>query len=357
MYKLFFKPKTIFKTPQPLLILFIFIMPSQGMNSQLDSTRVFVEDGCIEKMRDQIAIENSFNNEYEIFRVKTNDNTIEISPNIRTNYRLQLNYKFILAGFQFAPKLFPNNNDNASKGKTSSFNLKIKLVLKHWYSTLQYSKLKGFYLSDSDGFNVLQQNNTFIQFPDLHYNAYEMETGYIHNSKFSYRSITSHMERQLKSAGSFIPVVKLRYYTLDDQSDSNTTQKSNNLEYTIGPGYAYNFVFKENFYATIGGLASLGNIHTKLSTRMPEDTYITHQNNLMFQWQGKLGLGYNGRKIYSGIFAIVSETQYKQEHTTANNFETRVFYNFFFGIRLNSPKSIKRNFDNIEDKFSHSTQK
>ncbi|MDG1803667.1 DUF4421 family protein [Flavicella sp.] len=334
---------------------FIFLIPFLTIVvncfGQIDSTSVIVEDGYIEKMRDKLAIENSFNNEYEIFKVKTNGVTYEISPNIRTNYRIQLNYKFILAGFQFAPKLFPNNDDNESKGKTKSFNLKIKFVLTHWFATLQYSNIQGYYLKNSSDFTNISENN-FIQFPDLHYTAYEIETGFIQNSKFSYRSITSHMERQLKSTGSFIPVLKVRNYMLDDQSANINTQKSNNLEFTIGPGYAYNFVLKENFYTSVGALVSIGNIHTKLTTRSANDNSITYQNNLLTQWQGKLGLGYNGKKFYSGLFATVSDTNYKQQHTTATNTETRVFYNLFFGIRINSPKFLKRNVTKIEDKLS-----
>lgn len=317
--------------------------------AQKDSTRVVVENGFIEKMRNRIAIENSFNNEYEKFKVNTAGNNIEISPNIRTNYRIQLNYKFILAGFQFAPKLFPNNRDNESKGKTESFNLKIKIILKHWYTTAQYSKIKGFYLANSSDYQSLEQNNRFIQLPDLHYTAFEFETGFIHNSKFSYRSITSHMERQLKSTGSFIPVLKLRHYTIDDQSGGLSTQKSDNLEFTIGPGYAYNFVLKEHFYATLGALVSIGNINTKLITRTPEEDYISYQNNFLTQWQGKLGLGYNGRKFYSGIFTTLSETNYNQNHSSATNYETRVFYNLFIGFRINSPKFLDRKMVRIED--------
>ena len=132
------------KTIYYFLISFFFL--TFNCFAQAVSTRFIIEDGHIEKMRDKLAIENSFNNEYEIFKVKTNGVSYEISPNIRTNYRIQLNYKFILAGFQLAPKLFPNNDDNESKGKTKSFNLKIKFVLKHWFATLQYSKLQGYYL-------------------------------------------------------------------------------------------------------------------------------------------------------------------------------------------------------------------
>lgn len=326
-------------------------MISHNCFSQLDSTRVVVEGGFIEKMRDKIALENSFNNEYELFKIKSNGNNFEISPNIRTNYRIQLNYKFILAGFQFAPKFIPGNNDNDEKGKTSSFNLKIKFVLKHWYSTIQYTNIRGFYLSNTSDFTN-DVSDTYIQFPELQYTAYEIETGYIKNSKFSFRSITSHMERQLKSTGSLIPVVKLRQYILDDQSNNESSQKSNNLEFTIGPGYAYNFVLRENFYATLGALASIGNIHTKLTTRTQDDNYLTYQNNLLLQWQGKLGLGYNGKKFYTGIFTTISETNYTQQHTTATNYETRVFYNFFIGFRLEPPKFLKKNITKIEEHLS-----
>lgn len=139
---------------------------------------------------------------------------------------------------------------------------------------------------------------------------------------------------------------------MDDQSTNINTQKSNNLEFTIGPGYAYNFVLKENFYTSVGASVSVGNIHTKLTTRSTNDNSITYQNNLLTQWQGKLGLGYNSKKFYSGLFATVSDTNYKQQHTTATNTETRVFYNLFLGLRIDSPKFLKRNVTKIEDKLS-----
>ena len=332
------------------LLFFIFLMDlSVNLYAQIDTTSVFVHDGYIEKMRDYIAIENSFNNNYEIFELKTNDTELQIAPNIGTNYRIQLNYKFILAGFQFAPKLFPDNRDNGSNGETNSFNLKIKMVFDHFYHIAQYSKNQGYYLKNSADFTNIE--NEYIVFPDLHYYAFELESGYIHNSKFSYRSVTSHMERQVKSAGTFLPILKLRYYNLDDKSSPINTQKSNNFEFTLGPGYAYNFVIAKNFYSTIGGLVSLGNIHTKLTTRTENDNFVTKQNNLLIQWEGKIGLGYNGRKFYSGVFATLSETNYKQEHTTASNLETRVFYNLFVGFRIKPPKFIQKNADKLESKL------
>lgn len=329
--------------------LMLFLGLSMQVTAQIDSTRVFVHDGYIEKMRDYIAIENSVNNDYEIFELKNNGTELQIAPNIGTNYRIQVNYKFILAGFQFAPKLFPDNRDNDTKGETNSFNFKVKMVFDHFYHIAQYSKNQGYYLKNSADYTNIE--NGYIVFPDLHYHAIELESGYIHNSKFSYRSITSHMERQIKSAGTFLPILKLRFYNLDDRSSSINTQKTNNIEFTLGPGYAYNFVISKNFYSTIGGLVSLGNIHTKLTTRLENEAAVSYQNNLLIQWQGKIGLGYNGRKFYSGVFATLSETNYNQEHTTATNFETRVFFNFFVGFRIKPPKFIQKNADKIESKL------
>lgn len=330
-----------FKNITLLVSMFSGMLFCQEVESEISD-----DNSYIEKMRDYIAIENSINNDYERFKVSTTGGNYEISPNIRTNYRIQLNYKFILAGFQFAPSFFPNNGDDESKGETKSINFKLKFVLDHWYSVLEYQTIKGFYLSNSDEFNT---NNEFITFPDLHFKSYAFETAYVQNKNFSLRSLTNHMERQIRSTGSFIPVLKMRYFIMDDTSESFSTQKSNNFEISIGPGYAYNFVLNKKFYASVGALMSVGNINTKLTTRFNHEDYITYQNNFLLQWEGKIGIGFNGTRIYSGVYTTISETNYRQEHTTATNLERQVFYNLFLGYRFSSPKKIANKVKSIED--------
>lgn len=322
------------------------------VNSQtIDTTRVRIEDGWIEIMKNKIVIDISSNNSFERFEVKTSTEKFAIYPNTSTNCRLKFSYKFISFGFQFAPKFLPGNGDNSLRGRTRSFGLGTSLIFRHWFGDLLYSQVKGYYLFNTDDYIQRAKGDPFIQFPDLHYNGLSFKLGYFNNKKFSFRSLTSQTERQLKSAGSFVPEINLRYFIIDDKSAAASTQKSNNMESSIGPGYIYTFVVKERFYLSLGLVAGLGYLNTKVTTRQPTGNLITNQDNFIFRWDGKTGIGYNGRKFYSGLYATLSGTKYKQENTTVLNFETRVFYHLFFGIRFATFKYLDRQETKMENKF------
>jgi len=322
------------------------------INAQItDTIHNKIEDGWIEKMSDKIGMDLSFNNSYETFEVKTLDNKFVLYPNTPTNLELTVNYKFISFAFQFAPDFLPSNGDEYLKGKTESFGIGTSLIFKHWFFDVSYSKVKGYYLENSDDYIMQLEGEPYIQFPDLHYKGFAITSGYSNNSKFSLRSLAFQTERQLKSVGSFLPVFNFRYYTIDDKSSGVNTQKTNNIETSIGPGYAYTFVAKEKFYLSFGLMASFGYLNTKLTTRQSTDNITSNQDNFIFRWDGKTGIGYNGSRFYTGLYANVSGTKYKQENTTAMNFETRVFYHLFFGIRLKSPDFLERFMNKIEKKF------
>lgn len=334
-----------------LIVVFLLICWLNINAQKQDSVRFKVEDGWIEKMGNKIATDISINNSYEIFEVKTPSNKFILYPNTPTNLRLKLNYRFISFAFQFAPDFIPGNGDEDLKGKTKSFGMGMSLIFKHWFIGLEYSKVKGFYLKNSADHISWKKGDPYIQFPDLNYKGFALESGYFNNSKFSFRSLTSQTERQLKNAGSFIPVFNLRYFIIDDKSSGTNTQKTNNIEGSIGLGYAYTFVVKEKFYLSLGLLGSIGYLNTKLTTRQPSGNEITNQDNFIFRWDGKTGIGYNGNRFYTGIYAIASGTRYKQESTTAINHETRILYHLFIGMRIYSPAYIERQVTKIEKKF------
>lgn len=334
-----------------LIVTFLLICCLYTNAQTKDTIHLKIEDSWIEKMNNKISFDVSLNNSFEIFEVKTSSNKFILYPNTPTNLRLKFNYRFISFGFQFTPNFIPGNGDEDLKGNTKSFGLGTSLIFKHWFIDLSYSKVKGFYLENSDDYIPWVKGDPYIQFPDFNYKGFALASGYFNNAKFSFRSLTSQTERQLKSAGSFIPVFNFRYYIIDDKSQGTSTQKSNNIEGSIGLGYAYTFVVKKKIYLSLGLLASLGYLNTKLTTRHPTGNEITNQDNFIFRWDGKTGIGYNGSRFYTGIYAIVSGTRYKQENTTAINLDTRVFYHLFLGIRIKSPDYIERQVTKIENKF------
>jgi len=330
---------------------FLFVSVSKIYSQNSDTLRIKTEYGWIEKMTNKIALDVSFNNSFERFKVKTQTEKLLLYPNSTTNLSLKMNYRFISFGIKFAPDFLPGNGDDDLKGVTNSLEIGTSLIFKHWYFDISYSKVNGFYLKNSEDFNAWKKGDPYFQFPNLYFKQLSFSSGYLKNSKFSFKSLTSQTERQLKSAGSILPVFNFQYYTIDDKSSDVNTQKSNNVELTLGPGYTYTFVTNEKFYLSMGLQASLGYLNTKLTTRSLNGNINTKQDNFITRWDTKAGIGYNTSNFYTGLYTTISGTSYKQENTTVVNSETRVFYHLFFGIRIKSPDYLNRQMTKIESKI------
>ncbi len=329
-----------------------FLLAFQAL-SQTDSNLVVVEDGYIGKIKGKIATEISVNNLYEKFQVKTPNETLKLSPNTVANIRFKVSYRFITAAIQIAPAFIPGNNDDELKGKSKSFSIGTALVLKHLYVEGAYFKLKGYYLENTDDFISRNPSDPYIQFPDLYYQGYFLNFGWSSNAKFSYKSILTQTERQLKSAGSFLPIFEHSYYVISNKAQSPTAQTTKNLEFSIGPGYMYNLVLKRSFYVSLGAFATGGYLNTRLETRIGADYYYTTQDNFTYNWELRGGAGHNGKRFFSGVFARVSGSEYDQAHTTAHNSETRVYYHAFVGYRFTAPEFVRQQFDYVEERIPY----
>jgi hypothetical protein len=237
------------------------------------------------------------------------------------------------------------------KGETKALNLGLALIMRRLFSNIQYTNVQGFYLQNTSDYIPWEKGDPYIQFPDLHYHGISINTGWRFNPKVSLRSIITQTERQLISAGSFIPELNLRYYVIDDQSEpavGGATQKSNNLEWSLGFGYIYTFVLSHKFYSSLSFVPSFGSIHTNLLTRYPGRDVNSSQNNLAFRWDAKGALGYNGRKFFAGVFAGISGVSNRQANTTVVNHGIRLFYQFFVGMRIRSPRAVNKEANKIQ---------
>jgi hypothetical protein len=336
-----------------ILVILLLLSGLEVNGQDNDSIPNQVENSWIEKFDNQMVAEVSVNNAYEIFEVKTPSDRFVIYPNIPTNLRFKVSYRFLSIGFQLAPDFIPGNGDNELKGKTKSFSIGTALVFKHWFTDISYSKVNGYYLENTIDYNPSwSSGDPYLQFPDLHYGGIALSLGYSTNENFSIRNLTTQTERQVKSTGSFIPVFNFRYYTMDDQSIAASTQKTKNFETSIGPGYAYTFVIQRYFYLSMALIANLGYLDTELITRQQSGDVITRQNNFIFRGEGRTGIGYNKDRFYTGLYATASSTRYEQGNTSVINHETGILYHIFIGIRFNSPNFIKRNVDKINSRIS-----
>jgi hypothetical protein len=320
------------------------------VKAQLDeSLKVIKEDGYIEKMSQYVGLKLSMSNHIETFLLQTDANKIELYPNTSTTGKISFNYRFISFSIGYTPRFIPGNGDNVTLGKTKSSGYGFGLSFRHWFHDLSYTRTRGYYLNNTRDYNTAWvSGNPYIQFPDLVYKKFQGITGYSFNPKFSVNSLTSQTERQLKSAGSFIPLAVYRYYIIDDRTPlaaANTSQRTNNFEFAISAGYHYTVVLKQNFYFSLEFAPGFGYNFAKLYTRSQTESVITRSKSPEFRWDGRGAIGYNGDRFFAGAILNLGGTSFRQEHTTAINNGYTAFYQLFLGYRLNTPKILSESVD------------
>lgn len=336
-----------------LLIFTGILLSGISVLGQEEEGATLIEDGYIETMKHLMALEASLNNDIETLEQDVDGIDYLLYPNVSTKLGFRVNYRFISAGFSIAPGFLPGNGDENEKGETKTINLGTALTFRHWFGDIRYTKYKGYYLENtSDFLPNWEDGDPYIQDSDLKYSGIKLGFGYSLNPRFSFVSRTNQTQRQLKSAGSFIPELVFRYYNIDRPGDNNSFgQNSHNYETSIGPGYVYTLVFNKSYYISLGAKFGLGYQHTKLTTELPVGNGVSTQDNFLVRWEGDAGLGYNGKRWYTGLYGTLAGSQYNQEvSSSARNSRTRLTYHIFFGYRIEAPKFIKKQVDFIVKK-------
>lgn len=314
------------------------------------STAKEQKSASVEYMSHFIGVRLSQNNNIEELSVQTPSSEVWLAPNINNVSKLSLNYRFISFSLKFVPKFLPGNDDNSTKGSTKSGGFGFNLNFHKWLQELSYSNIKGFYLSNTKDFRPgWQDGDAYLQFPQLQYRYFQGSTAYKFNPNFSINALTTQTERQLKSAGSFMPYLLYRYQIIDDKtplSGTNTSQKSNTFEIITAAGYAHTFVLNRQFYISLGGSAGVGLVSTHLKTRTASQTISTKQNNAIVRMDGNAGLGYNGQRFFSGIYLRLTSAAYNQQNTSAVSHEGSFSGQVFIGYRLHAPRWLKEKVDN-----------
>ena len=331
-----------------ITLILIFGCSAYSYSQDTSSARDTIENGWIEKLGTDIISKVSFSNDYETFKVDTKTNDIILYPNATMILNFGIHYRFISFSISSAPDFLPGNGDEDLKGNTKTFGIGTSLYFKHFFQDLKYSKVTGYYLENTRDYINWTKGDPYIQFSGLTYKGFSGATGYSLNSKFSVESLFAQTQRQLKSAGSLIPIISYRYYGIKDNAvatPGGSSQESKNIEMIFGTGYHYTFVWGGKFYSSIGFTPNIGFINSRILTKDAIGSIQTTQNNFAFRWDGRGALGYNGRIFYTGLNLNLSGLKFKQEGTTVMNYDTRVFYQIFLGIVINEPSSFRRFID------------
>jgi len=332
------------------LLLLLFVFGAGDTLAQVkEKTKYSVDSSYIEKFDDWFVIKPSITNTAEALVVKTGDYNLVLEPNTFEVLRTYFSYQFISFYFDYLPRSAITNNDDNEKGRTKLFTLGTTLNHRQWFGELAYSKTKGYYVENTSTFRPdWKEGDPYIQLPDLHVTSYDASIGYNTNKRLSLAAAVSQTERQLKSAGAFLPKISLRYYIIDDRSpQAGSNERSQNSQALLGAGYQYTLVFNKSVYLVGSFSPAFGYIHTRVQQRNSTTNYKFSQQGPIYQWDGKLGIGYNSHLIFAGTYLSIMSAKYAQGLTTAENQNANLFFQIFVGFRLKAPKFISNSYKKI----------
>ncbi|KYP16538.1 DUF4421 family protein [Flavihumibacter sp. CACIAM 22H1] len=313
----------------------------------------------VQPVKDFVTLKLALSSEIENFSVHSANTYYQINPNTATVASFSLNYSFLSVSAKFSPSFFPGNADTEEKGKTSSRGLSLNLNFEHWLQELAYTRTNGYYLYNTSDYQPgWQEGDAYIQFPDLLFKSVQGVTGYKLNRNFSFNALATQSERQLKSAGSFVPQFLYRYYITDDRTplvgSNQSSQKSRNLELLLGAGYYHNFVIRKNVYIALGLTPGAGILFMNLTTRAFDGSTIhSRQRDFIFRADARAGLAYNGERFFGGLYATAFTASYEQDNSQVINGNARLFYKIFLGYRIPAPSLLKEKVNYIKNKLIH----
>jgi len=333
-----------------IFVTLTFIVGPDNTLAQIKEKPKYNPDSTyIETFDDWFVIKPSITNTAEALVAKTGNFNVVLEPNTFEVLRTYFSYQFISFYFDYLPRSAISNNDDNEKGRTKLFTLGTTLNHRQWFGELAYSKTIGYYVQNTQTFNAnWKEGDPYIQFPDLHVKSYDASIGYNTNKRLSLAAAVSQTERQLKSAGAFLPRIALRYYIIDDRSpQSSSNEKSDNTQALLGAGYQYTLVFNKSVYLVGAFTPAFGYIHTRVKQRSGNTEYKFTQQGPIYQWDGKFGLGYNSHRFFAGSYLSMMSAKYAQGLTSAENQHANLFFQLFVGFRLKAPKFISNNYKKI----------
>lgn len=267
------------------IIYIAFFTSIFGCFAQNDSLQKFY----FKSYRDKITVSTYYLNTSNSFQIASNENGerfyVDLIPNRREQIGFTLNYKIIDVTVGFAPKFLGGNKGDS---KSKNFNFNTRFYYKKWMQSFSFINQKGFYIND-DGITA--------QLPSMRTTKIGGSTSYIFNDKFSFKTLISQNEWQIKSSGSFIPIFSFYYTNLD----LNTPDSSPGDIYvfTLAPSYFYNFVISDR--VLIGAGLALG----------AGINLIDKESSALYQADFNLKLAYNNDRFFA--FASLNTISFAQD--------------------------------------------
>lgn len=304
-------------------------------------------DRYIESMQNKLNIKLELDNDIETFEFNSGNFSYTVKPNTSLRMLIAVNHDFLTLRVGFSPKFLAEDNTD-EKGSTTVFKINMDIFFKKWVQTFEVSDIKGYYIddiSDPSSFNI-SADTEYIILPHLKTRTFRGITRYNFNDNFSFKAILNQNEIQRKSAGSFVPSFTYEYFSI---SDKTAIEELKSVNLILNAGYFYTFVINEKLYANLGIAPGLGYGFNKLTEEFEDVTIIERNTEFIFNMNTLIGLGYNSRSFFGGVFLRGFATTH-DENSIVNFDSVRGIFKIFVGYRFGTPKFINQSFDWMKEK-------
>jgi hypothetical protein len=241
-------------------------------------------------------------------------------------YSLGVGVYLFELGLELAFAIPTDERSRQLYGESDATDLQLNVLGKKWGGDLFYQRYRGFYLEDESV--KIASNVPYPQRPDITTRNFGVSLNYTFNhNRFSFRSAYNYVERQLRSAGSFLLFGNLSSFTaagdsailgqpyLARFSEDARVQEIRTTSLSVAPGYTYSLIFKGFF---LNGTLAVGPAYNwlKYADADGPDEFDTKFNLFV---AARLGIGYNGDRFFGGVSVMNQSTTARLEHAELNS--------------------------------------
>ena len=298
-----------------------------------DSTVYDVKTEYIESFPNRLTTRLFYINTYNSLTIKSRNvnQTFNLEPNKQNRIGASVAFRSLNISYSFAPNLLAENLDNDN---SKLFNLNLRTYFGKWMQTLDIYYEKGFYITDDAMEFYLPRTKSF---------KIGGGTSYIWNDNFSFRAIVTQDEKQLKSAGSFIPRIVYFYTKYDIRSADDTVDEDYySFDLAFAPSYYYNLIPSKNLLISAGFSAGLGVNYT--TSKFESLTSLLTEINF------RGSITYDVSNLYFGShysYLIINHNFDRSTYVKDNI----PYFEVFVGYRFKAPKKFIKTADTINEKI------
>ena len=311
----------------------------------------------IQDHKKQLNVKFEVENELTKLQFEEDGNRIRLEPNLNLRYALVFSYKFLSVRIGVRPKI--SEREEKERGDSNTFRLKLQLLFDNWSHLIEYNSVEGYYVTNTEDL-LPSSEGYFIQYPDLKTHSISGYTAYKLNRNYSFRSVQSQTEIQVRSAGSFMPGLQYRFYTLSGTDrildpDGSTLVPENYKEYrglnlALAASYYYTHVWKRNWYANAFVTLSAGYDFYETTYHELNEASKRSFKDPFTALEFGLGAGYNGNRFFFGARYRSSHARDKFESSKALIQAQKDVFSVFAGYRFKPPRTLAKPVDLIEEK-------